>query len=139
MRIKTGELTVHRYKIKLGDFATTQRVLGDAEILAARAVLRLVTGGQPTAEIAAALAADPDNVIANMVKMVKTDHVESDLAIAQRLTVAHPDDWRAWWLHKLATEDRDEVERDMARVCTLVARTPAVLPRHSCPSARPAR
>lgn len=135
--IKTGDLTLHHYKIKLRDLAVTQRVLGDGEILAARAVLRQVTGEQPTAEVAAALAADPDNVIANMVNMARVE--KPSLTVAQRLTVAHPDDWRAWWLHKLIIKDGDEAKRDMARVCALVARTPAVLPRHSCPSAPPAR
>ena len=135
--IKNGDLTVHHYKIKLRDFAVTQRSLGDGEILAMRAMLRYVTDRQPEAETAAALAADPDNVLANMIAMASAE--KRDLRVAQRLTVAHPDDWRAWWLHKHVTKDSDEARRDMARVCALVAHTPAVLPDHSCPSATPAR
>jgi hypothetical protein len=135
--IKTGDLTVHHYKIKLRDFAVTQRSLGDGEIYAARALLRYRSDGRPLAEAAAALAADPDNVIANMINMRSAE--KPNLVTAQRLTVAHPDDWRAWWLHKLVTQDSDEAKRDMAQVCALVARTPAILPRHTCPSALPER
>lgn len=134
--IRTGDLTVHRYKIKLRDFAATQRSLGDGEIYTARALLRYRTGEPPTTELAAALAADPDNVIANMIHM---DVEKPDLSLAQRLTAAHPDDWRAWWLHKLITKDSDEARHDMERVCALLARTPAVLPRHSCSSPMPAK
>jgi hypothetical protein len=138
--IKTGDLTVHQYKIKLRDFAVAQRVLGDGEILTARALLRFVTGGRPETELAAALAADPDNVIANMLNMARNDHVEKpSLVTAQRLTVTHPDDWRAWWLHQQATEDGGEAKRDMAHVCALLARTPAILPGHGCSSVRPTR
>jgi uncharacterized protein DUF1570 len=135
--IRTGDLTVHRYKIKLKDFAVTQRLLGDGEVYTARALLRYVTGGRREAEVAAALSADPDNVIANMINMDRV--AKPNVTVAHRLTVAHPDDWRAWWLHKHLTEDRDEAKRDMAQVCALVARTPAILPRHTCPTALPPR
>jgi hypothetical protein len=137
--IKNGDLTVHHYKVKLKDVTVARRVLGDSEVYTARALLRRRTGRRPsaevTAEVTAALLADPDNVVANMINM---DGVQKpDLEIARRLTTVHPDDWRAWWLHKLVTEDRDEAERDQARACALVARAPAVLPRSSCPSATP--
>src|SRR4051794_24790133 len=83
--LKAGDLKIHRYKIKLRDFSVAQRLLGDGEIYTVRALLRYQTGKRPTAEVAAALEADPDNVIANMIGMASAQ--KRDLATARRLTV----------------------------------------------------
>jgi hypothetical protein len=39
----------------------------------------------------------------------------------------------------MITKDNDEASRDLARVCALVAQTPAVLPGHACDRAMRAK
>jgi hypothetical protein len=135
--IQVGDLTVHHYKIKLKDYKVTQRRLTDADVYTARALLsdRDFTRPAP-AEVAAALAIDPTNVIAQMLRLAH-DHTDAP-TIARTLTAAHPNDWRAWWVLALAIKHGDEADAAVARVCALVATDPAVLPKGTCPSAMPA-
>jgi hypothetical protein len=127
--IKVGDLTIHHYKVKLQPVAIARRVLDDSEVLTARALLLHRIGKRPDAELAAALAADPTNVVANMLDM---DVHAMDLAVARSLTTAHPRDWRAWWLVVLASKDAAEIGAARTRVCALIATDPAVLPRGVC-------
>jgi hypothetical protein len=137
--VRFGDLTVHRYKVKLKDFTVARRPLGDSEIYTARALLRdqYHPRGPVPAEVSAALAIDPNNVVAQMLRMSHEGRFELDRA--RELAKAHPDDWRAWLLVELAAEHGKEAEAAHARVCTLVADAPAVLPGDHCSGERPAR
>jgi hypothetical protein len=137
--IRFGDLTVHRYKIKLKDFTVTRRLLGDSEVYTARALLReqYHPRGPVPDEVSAALAIDQNNVVAQMIRMSHEGRFTLDQARA--LARAHPDDWRAWLLVGLAAEHGEEAEAARVRVCTLAANAPAKLPDDICPIARPAR
>ncbi|HEY0479002.1 MAG TPA: DUF1570 domain-containing protein [Kofleriaceae bacterium] len=130
--IRFGELAVHRYKVKLKDFAVTTRALGDADVYTARALLRHAhhPKGPPPAEVSAALAIDPTNVVAHMVRRAHDGQLSPETA--RSLTAAHPDDWRAWLLLKLVLKHGAEAQAAHARACSLVASSPATLPEVAC-------
>ena len=70
--------------------ATTHRALGAGDAHAARALVRIASTKQlEDGEVTEALAADPTNLTANLLK--RPDD-------ASAVAAAHPDDWRAWWL-----------------------------------------
>jgi hypothetical protein len=135
--IQVGDLTVHHYKVKLDNYTVKQRPLTDADVYAARALLRDRDSTQPVpAEVAAALAIDPTHVIAQMLRIMHDDTGAPE--IARSLTAAHPNDWRAWWLLALAVRHGEEADAAIARVGALLVNDPAVLPKGTCPSAAPA-
>jgi hypothetical protein len=113
--IHSAEFLVHRYKVKFKDFSITQRSLSDGDVYTARAVLsdRLDPTKPVAPDVSAAIAIDPTNVIAQMIRSVH-DH-RSASEVARSLTAAHPDDWRAWWLFMLAAKDGEEADTGHAR------------------------
>jgi hypothetical protein len=130
--IRFGELTVHRYKVKLKTFSVAKRVLGDSEVYTARALLRdrMRSDGPVPSEATAALAIDPTNVLAQMIRMAHEDRFDPE--VARSLAAAHPGDWRAWLLVEAATRHGTEAEAAHARACALATNAPAVLPRSMC-------
>lgn len=133
-----GRHRVWHFEVKLAHPQIAQRTLGDADVLAIRAYLTLKhEGPDPVAEkaIAAALAADPTNVIARMVEYTRTKQISLDDARA--LAKAHPDDWRVWFLMLAAHATGEENHTAFARMCELGAKNPAnVYDRDNC-SAHP--
>jgi hypothetical protein len=121
----------------------TARRLGDADVHAIRAVIL----GGPTAgqasrergEIEQALAAEPTNVLAWVLKVARGDR--PSVAAGRSIAAAHPDDWRAWWLATMALDDgrgdAGELEAARRRACGLLARNRAlVAPPRLCPGAQ---
>lgn len=116
-----GKHTVWTFDVKLQQWPVTERVLRDADVYAARALLRerfRNVGDPEPPELAAALAADPTHLIANLVKAEYTKSI--DLAQAKRVAAAHPEDWRAWWLIALgANWQGDEARAAWEQACAL--------------------
>lgn len=120
-----GKHVVRSYHVAVRPTPFAVAPLGDADALAARALLaamlRLPVAATLTAEV---LAKDPTHVVANSI------HVRAGgalpIATAHAITAAHPDDWRAWLLVGEATgataEDRAEAR---TRACARLAVDPA--------------
>jgi len=124
-----GQRTVLHYKLKLRDWPVTERPLKDSDALAARGLLRFAFAkGAPEirAELTAALAADGTNVLARLVQTAITKSITPNDARA--LTIAHPDDWRAWWLLGYSVERGPEAVEARQKLCALVAADPSIGP-----------
>jgi hypothetical protein len=116
-----GKHTVWKFDVKLQQWPVTERVLRDADVYAVRALLRerfRKVGDPQPSELAAALAADPTHLIANLVKVEYTKAIDGSLA--KRVAAAHPNDWRAWWLVALgANWQGDEARAAWEKACAL--------------------
>jgi hypothetical protein len=116
-----GKHTVWRFDVALKQWSIKERTLRDADVYAARALLRerfRNVGDPPPRELARSLAADPTHLIANLVKAEYEKTI--DLARAKQVAAAHPDDWRAWWLVALgANWQGDEARAAWERACAL--------------------
>jgi tetratricopeptide (TPR) repeat protein len=121
--ISTGQYGHVRVPVRSWQGTLAVRALPPAEVLALRAdLLRRAPDARSHPEVAArevekALAADPGNAYALMLK---------NGASAQPATAAHPDDWRSW----LLAFDRGGEERaDIERAAKLAPGEPSVLAR----------
>ena len=96
--LRYGRHTVMKYNIALRSWTVTEAPIREADVLAAKGVLRYFDApqGPVPKEITQAAALDPTNVIANMVASVVNKSFSNETARA--VTSAHPDDWRAWWI-----------------------------------------
>lgn len=132
-----GKQLVRKYDVKLRDWPITQRTLGDADVQAARGLIRhlLDWKGPLPAEIDAAIAAAPTHVVAHVVRTAHANKIDPDAARA--IAAAHPDDWRAWWLVGFALQQGPEASEARDKLCALVAKNPAVLPPGLCPPQTP--
>ena len=119
--LRYGKHTVWKFDVELRQWPVTERVLRDADVYAARAVLRqrfARPGAPEPPELALALAADATHLIAQLVKVAYTNAIDLDLA--KRVAAAHPDDWRAWWLVAMgASWQGEEAKRAWERACAL--------------------
>jgi hypothetical protein len=135
----TGSHVISHFKVQRHQWPVAERALSDADVHATRAYLHVTARnpGKARADLAAALAAEPTNVVANLLAKVlddKTHTVEQARAIA----VAHPGDWRAWLLAAIALREANgdpaEAETARAKCCRLLAHNPAlVAPQELCP------
>jgi hypothetical protein len=131
--IHYGTIKVSNYRGQARDYATTERVMTDADVLAAKGLLRVMFApGRPSAppEIVQAIAADSTHVIANLIKAVIDDKV--DVERGRAVAAAHPGDWRAWsiaWRAELPPAERREA-RD--KTCSLLEANPTAVPFESC-------
>jgi hypothetical protein len=130
--IQEGSVKLSRITVEQRLFPAVERRLGDADVLAARSLLFLVTGQHEAArrEAAAATAADRAHPLAWA--MARSYQAKFSLADARAMTAAHPTDWRAWQ-HLLAslykefgdpTEGKPETpeQREVReRMCALAA------------------
>lgn len=122
-----GKHSVWHFKVKLQEWPVTERPLGDGDVYAVRALLRAIfSPKQPATDLAAALAADPTNVLAQILALARG--AKPSIADAHAAAAAHPDDWRAWALVASAGGVDAVVARDKA--CALAAQNPAVQPPH---------
>jgi hypothetical protein len=116
-----GKHTVWKFDVELQQWPVTERVLRDADVYAARALLRerfRKVGEAEPPELAAALAADSTHLIANLVKAEYAKAI--DLALAKRIAEAHPNDWRAWWLVALGAKwQGDDARAAWETACAL--------------------
>jgi len=123
-----GQHRIWHYHVKLLQPHLVHRALAENDVLALRAFL----GASPQS-IAAALAADPTNVIANLVAAY--EHKTISLDAARAVAKAHPEDWRAWMLVLDAHATGDEAKIARAHACTLAAKNAAnMVPDKLCPS-----
>jgi Protein of unknown function (DUF1570) len=116
-----GKHTVWRFDVALKQQPIKERTLRDADVYAARALLRerfRSVGDPQPQELAHSLAADPTHLIANLVKAEYEKTI--DLGRAKAVAAAHPDDWRAWWLVALgANWQGDDARAAWERACAL--------------------
>ncbi|MEO6772525.1 MAG: hypothetical protein ABI467_05810 [Kofleriaceae bacterium] len=131
-----GSHRIWHFKVQLARTRFEQRFLSDAEVLAIRALLSDSfdpRGVRTQHAVAAALAADPTNMVARLVASDRANQVA--LADARAVARAHPQDWRAWWLELMAHATGDEAKIARARACTLAGRNAAnMVPAKLCPS-----
>jgi hypothetical protein len=127
-----GRHRIWHFKVELAEPAIAQRTLSDGDVLAARALLRYsfhADAAQP--DIAAALAADPTNVVARLLERDRTKAIAAGEARAA--AAAHPLDWRAWLLVVDAVQRGDEAVAARDKVCAL-ADPGAMVPEQWCRS-----
>jgi hypothetical protein len=123
----SGSHQVLHFNVKLPSYPVTERELDDADVHAARSLLRIEF--QSNLELAkleadAALAIDPTHVVASLVRYRIDKTLAPDRARA--LVKAHPDDWRAHMLLAWAVREGDEATAAFKRACELAAQNPAL-------------
>ena len=130
----TGHHLVLHVNVQLRTWPIAERRLGDADVYAVRGLLRAVAAKQEAQahqDLAAALAAEPTNVLARLLTVV-LDHAKITPEDGRALTVAHEDDWRAWLLATIALSDAPgneaAVQVARERACELIAANPALSP-----------
>jgi hypothetical protein len=139
--VDDGSHMVLKFLVKRHHWPVVARWMSAADVYAVRALM-LADGAQQARqreELAAALTAEPTNVLAWVVKV----SLGEKLAVedARAVAAAHPDDWRAWWLATTALSeaqgDRAEVEHGRGKACRLIEQNPAVIaPPWLCPARR---
>lgn len=136
----SGNHTVMHFTVEERRWPIAERALGDADAYAARAMLRfrIAQNDQARADAAAALAAEPTNVLARLVLTINGKQ-RPTIEEARAMVAAHPGDWRAWLLDALVISDAhgDAAEQEAARTrsCALAAHNPAlVVPSGLCPA-----
>lgn len=115
-----GDFLVPHIAVEAASYPSTERALGDGDVLAARGLMLWETKGDGKAAAAAtsaALAADPTNVLGRLMarKLELTTSAEAARATAK----AHPDDWRAWFVLGMASDDKEDTQAAYAQICKL--------------------
>jgi len=130
----TGHHLVLHVNIQLRTWPIAERGLGDADVYAVRGLLHAVVANQKAQahqDLAAALAAEPANVLARLLT-VMLDQAKITPEDGRALTGAHADDWRAWLLATIALSgahgDEAEIQAARGRTCELIAANPALVP-----------
>jgi hypothetical protein len=132
-----GKMVLNSFAVQAEEWPITERMLGDGDVYATRALLRVLNDQDPQltrADVAAALAADPTEVIAQVVGVIlRGGSIDGDTARA--VAAAHPNDWRAQMLVAFALGNGPEADAARARACALGAENPAILlPDGLCPA-----
>jgi len=130
-----GKHMVWKFNVKLQEWPITERPLRDADVFAARALMRQAfakDGAEPPSELVAALAADPTHLIAHLVSVWYKKSIGFD--DARRVADTYPDDWRAWWLVGFAVNWEGESARlAWEKGCAILDKSPSVwAPPHWC-------
>jgi hypothetical protein len=130
----TGHHLVLHVNVQLQTWPIAERGLADADVYALRGLLHAAVAKQEAQahqDVAAALAAEPTNVLARLLT-VMLDHAKITPEDGRALTVAHADDWRAWLLATIALSgahgDEAEIQAARERACRLIAANPALVP-----------
>jgi hypothetical protein len=139
--LTSGHHSVYHFRVDQRAWPIAERSLSDADVHAARGMLRLFQGrrGEADGELAAALTADPTNVLGWVMKAALGGTALSSDQV-RAITVEHHTDWRAWWIAATAhaNRDRDEHELSSARMkaCSLIVDNAAlVMPPELVPAA----
>lgn len=121
--LRYGRHTVMKYNIALRKWAVTEAPVSEADVLAAKGVLRYFDApdGPVSKETLQALALDPTNVIANMITALANKSFSNETA--HSVTTAHVDDWRAWWLAWRAATTGAESREARDKTCSLLAKS----------------
>jgi hypothetical protein len=120
----SGEYVKYVFKIPRPHFAFVQQSVSDAEVHAVFGLLRWSAAGRDRQaraaarqEIGEALRLDGMNLRARFVERVLMGNAADDVAMARALTLAHPNDWRAWLILGVAHANRRQpVELEAALV-----------------------
>jgi hypothetical protein len=118
--LRTGKLRLPRIDVTVHEFPTAVRVLGDADVLAARSWLRYWYTDDNAAALRdaeAALALDRTNVLAHLIATTLTHAISPEAARAT--AAAHPDDWRAQRLVVRAVHGTPEAAQALDRLCEM--------------------
>jgi hypothetical protein len=124
-----GGYAIAHFKIEKRHWPITDRVLADADVHAARALLTWILhpkSADARRELAAAVAADPTNVLGRALETWMDRHVLA-LDVARAVAAAHPDDMVAVELLAAASPRGAERDAAIAKVCELAAADPALL------------
>jgi hypothetical protein len=134
-----GRHQIWHFHVALQQATIGERTLVDADVFAARALLRTAFHrDQVAVDDQRALAADPTNVLARLIDDYLTKHVAT--AEAHATAAAHPDDWRAWYLVLRAGASAAEGATVHDKICALTAGdATAIVPKGMCPPATPAQ
>ncbi len=126
--LANGRIQINHYNGTFTDTPPVERPLTDADALAARGLVRILStrGGVPD-EVTQALALDPTAVLPNVIAATASRSIDADKARA--IAAAHPDDWRAWWLVGMSGGDTRDA---LTRMCALLEQRPAALPPQLC-------
>ncbi|MCX5743104.1 MAG: hypothetical protein NT062_11490 [Proteobacteria bacterium] len=126
-----GKVLVRQYTVKHDTWPATDRVLSDADALAARGVAQYIIDHTTLPkDVTAALALDPTNVVARMIESRAAGRIAA--ADARAVAAAHPDDWRAWFLVLHAVQTGDEAHAAHTRMCALVTTHAIAVPPGFC-------
>lgn len=118
--LSSGRLATPLIEVTWKDFPATERQLGDGDVLAARSLLDVIFTRDASitrADLDAALAIDPTNMLARLVEAALTQSIAPDDARAT--AAAHPDDWRAWWLVGFGVRNGPEAAQALDKMCAL--------------------
>lgn len=119
--VRYGRHRVMKYKVALREWSVAERPITEADVLAAKGVLRYFDAPHTiSSELKRSLALDPTNVVANMIHEIMIAK-STTREKAQAITAAHPDDWRAWWLAWRAAQTGAEAREAREKTCGLVA------------------
>ena len=117
--LRAGNIALPRINVTVHETPTRERPLGDADVLAARALLDFKFKDEVTAmrTLSEALRIDRTKLLALLIDVARTHSIEADDARAT--AAAHPDDWRAWRMLAFALKGSPEGYRAMGRACEL--------------------
>lgn len=132
--LTSGKNLIIRYPFKSQPVSATARPLTDADALTARAIMRWTlapTEAGTRAEIDAAIAADKTGLLA---RLMETSVLGSgSVEVARATAIAHPDDWRAWWLLGRTARTGPDAREAQEKLCALVGGNPPNgMPRDFC-------
>jgi len=131
--IAHGKILVRQYTVQHRTWDVTTRPLTDADALAARGTARFIINYDALpAEVTNAIAADPNELVARMIQSrVANGSIPVDAA--QALTVAHPDDWRSWFLLARALHEGTAAHDAYVKQCELITKNAVAVPPKFCP------
>jgi hypothetical protein len=115
-----GDFLVPHIAVEAASYPSTERALGDGDVLAARGLMLWETkrdGKAAEAATSAALAADPTNVLGRL--MARKLELGTSAEAARATARAHPDDWRAWFVLGMASTDNADTHEAYAQICKL--------------------
>lgn len=120
--VYAGAFKVPRFKVHVKLAPATERLLGDADVLAVRSLLYWIRGKKEpsVAAASAALALDRKHLLANEVGLALA--LPRSLQDLRDVVAAAPDDWRAWTLLAKALEPGAERYAAQDRACALAGR-----------------
>ncbi|HEY1555708.1 MAG TPA: DUF1570 domain-containing protein [Kofleriaceae bacterium] len=136
--LTSGGLKIWTFKIALKTWPVTQRTLSDADVHAARALLDLEQHrDRVDAEVAAALALEPNQVVARTIDYT-LHHDRTTVPIARAVVAAHPDQWLAWRMLAETLHSGAEAHDAHVKMCDLVLQNPALSAYRRCAKERSA-
>lgn len=137
----SGSHTVAHANAVMRGWSAAERALSDADVYAIRALLHGSDAEAPQsrAELAAAKASEPTNVLAYAISVGRDSLNDLSVETARAMVAAHGDDWRAFWLEAIVLQKIQGLEGDARaaadKACALIAKNAALTaPPGLCPT-----